>query len=118
MWSFDVIMMDDKTKKSSLTSAQRKGLYAMIGILCVVFISSFFLGHYGVYCSAGTYPYGLMFMSLFQLVWSPFALYNMKTSPLMKANKEGVKEIFKTSKTLALDSKKKEEHDEEAMKEQ
>ena len=84
--------------------------------LFALFIFAFSDPEHGVYCKSDRFPIGLILMSIFQLIWSPFALYTMRKSELLNANKEGLKEIFNQSKTLALDSKKKENYDEDELK--
>ena len=50
------------------------------------------------------------------MIWSPFVLYSMRKTELLKTDKEGIKNLIKTSKDLALDMKDRKEFNEDEMK--
>lgn len=102
-------------KEGDYGNRSDKMLVAITGLLVIIFVACWISGDYSVHCSSTRYPYGLVFMGLFQLVWSPFVIFKMRKSELVSVKKDGLKNIFTTSKNLALDFKKKEEFNPEEM---
>lgn len=101
-----------------MTKNGTRAFYAMLALLFGAFIACWATGPFGHRCTVNKPPWGLAFMTAFQVLWGPFALYQMRKSELMSMNKSNLKESLKKAKTLALDNKKKKEYNEIEMKNQ
>lgn len=115
--SFKVITMDNSTDHSFLSIPARKFIGFLMILLVLIYVSIFFTGFgtNGIKCTAEERSKGLCFMSSFLFFWTIYVIYSLRGEEIVKIKTDNVKEIFKFTKEMALNNKKKPEFNADIM---
>lgn len=84
--------------------------------LTALYVGGFFVGTYGVYCDEDHLPGGRIIMTVFQTMWTFFVLWEFRNHEML--SKGGFKQIFHSTKKLALDNEQKEFNHDEMVEDQ
>jgi hypothetical protein len=111
VWTFFLIDGNSATGESHMSAMGQKSFKFLIGLLIGLFVTGFFFGTYGVQCTKDRPAKGQGAMAFFQVCWTIHVIKHFKKQKgangetMLHARSSSVKELLKTSKDLALDSK-------------